>query len=471
MSHRFLPDTVVTRSIAILILALIAVHVIGFWAYRASIDSVAGSARDRALAERIVSIKRAIASIPESGERDRTAHALSSASLEVHWSGISLVLSTAPLTERAAATAARLKELVPDLEAESFRIGFADDGATGESEADKHMLLVSVRLEDQSWVNFSAPRLGTVSTMDARVTLLTLCFGIVIIVIAALLLRWVTRPLRDLAHAAERFSIDTKPEPVPEDGPQEVRRAAKAFNAMRDRIQTLVGERTQALAAVSHDLRTPITRVRLRSDTIPDELTRNLIDADLSEMESMIDSALEYLRAGESTEPMRLIDLSALVQTVVDDAIDHGQNITFVGLEHAIISGRSVATKRALWNVVGNALKYATRVEVDLKETPSAFVVTVSDDGPGVPADLVERLFEPFFRVEQSRNRETGGTGLGLTITRTIMRAVGGDIAIKNNPNAGLHVSLTFPKAARASNAASTKDPRSANEPAPIPSA
>jgi signal transduction histidine kinase len=445
MTRRFLPDTVVTRSIAILIVALIAVHFIGYWAYRASVDSVAVSARDRALAERIVSIKRAIASIPESGERDRTAHALSSTSLEVHWSRISLVLHTAPLTERAAATATRLKELVPDLGSESFRIGFADDGATGESDADKHLLLISVRLEDQSWVNFSIPRLGTVPAMDARVMLLTLCFGIVIVGVAALLLRWVTRPLRDLAHAAERFSIDTKPEPVPEDGPQEVRRAAKAFNAMRDRIRTLVGERTQALAAVSHDLRTPITRVRLRSDMIADEPTRKLIDADLTEMEAMIEQTLEFLRVGDSGEARRLVNVASIAETLVDDAVDAGRAASFLGSGSVIVKGQPVALKRAIGNVVGNALKYATRVDVEVLPNSAGAEIIVRDDGPGIPTDRIENVFAPFVRLEDSRNKDTGGVGLGLTIARSIIRSHGGDIVLGNRSGGGLEAVIHIP--------------------------
>jgi signal transduction histidine kinase len=445
MIRRLLPDTVVTRSVAILIVALFAVHIIGYWAYQAGVDSVAGNARDRALAERIVSIKRAIASIPESGERDRTAHALSSASLEVHWSRISLILNTSPLTERAAATAARLKELVPDLEAESFRIAFADDGATGESDADKHMLLVSVRLEDQSWVNFSAPRLGTVSVMDTRITLLTLCFGIVIVVIAALLLRWVTRPLRDLAHAAERFSIDTKPEPVPEDGPQEVRRAAKAFNAMRDRIRTLVGERTQALAAVSHDLRTPITRVRLRTDTIADEPTRKLIDADLAEMETMINQTLEFLRVGDSGEVKRLVNVASIAETLVDNAVDAGRNATFQGSGSMVVKAQPVALKRAIGNVVDNALKYATRVDVEVCPTSGGVEVIVRDDGPGIPSDRIESVFAPFVRLEESRNKETGGVGLGLTIARSIIHSHGGEIILGNRSDGGLEAVIFIP--------------------------
>lgn len=445
---RIWPDTVVARAAAILVVALLAVHVIGFLTYRAGLESIANAARDRGLAERVVSIKRAIASIADAEERDRAAHALSSGSLEVHWGKVSQVVGHSPPTSRATATAERLKQLVPDLGAESFRIGYADDGAlaSGDTDAYKHMLVLSVRLEDQSWVNFAAPTLGSLPHTDWLQHLAALCIGVVIIFISILLLRWVTRPLQVLTEAAENFSLDEKHERLDETGPLEVRRAARAFNSLRERIQSLVAERTQALAAVSHDLRTPITRVKLRTELYDDETTRELIGADLGEMESMIDSTLEYLRAGDSTEQIRLIDLSAIIQTVVDDAIDRGRDISFTGLEHAVVRGQLIAIKRALWNVVGNALKYANRVEIDLAETPTSVLVTVSDDGPGVPEELLDRLFEPFFRVEQSRSRETGGNGLGLTITRKIMRAGGGDISIRNKLPAGLSVMMEFPK-------------------------
>lgn len=262
--ERLWPDTVASRAIMILVAALLAFHLLGFWAYRVGFESLAMAARDRGLAEHIVSIKRAIASTFDAPERDRVAHDLSSASLEVHWSNVSLVLGNAPATERAQIMEARLKELAPELAAESFRVGFADDGALGSGNADayRHMMLVSVRLTDGSWVNFSSSALGANPHIDWSVIAVTICFGVGIVVVALLLLRWATRPLRDLAIAAERFSIDQTPQPLPENGPIEVRRAARAFNTMRERIQRLVTERMQAMAAVSHDLRTPITRLR-----------------------------------------------------------------------------------------------------------------------------------------------------------------------------------------------------------------
>ena len=449
--QRGFPDTVAGRAILILVAALLAFHLVGYWAYRVGVESLASAQRDRGLAERIVSIKRAIAGIAHEPERDRAAHDLSSASLEVHWSKVSLVLSTAPATERTAAMAAKLKELVPDLASESFRLGFADDGALGSGEADayRHMMLVSVRLDDGTWVNFSSTTLGATQHADWSVLAVTICFGVAIIVVAVLLLRWATRPLRELALAAERFSLDQIPKPLDETGPAEVRRAARAFNTMRERIQRLVSERMQALAAVSHDLRTPITRLRLRSELMEDEATRDLVDADLAEMESMIDSTLEFLRGGVSSEAIRPIDLVSVIETIVDDHADQGHAVSLRGSGHGRVLGRLLALKRAFWNVVGNAVKYGSHVTVMVDETPAGFAITVEDDGPGIPDGDMESVFHPFVRLEESRGRETGGSGLGLTIARAVVLAHGGEIALANRPEGGLRVTITLPRLAQ----------------------
>jgi signal transduction histidine kinase len=443
--ERLWPETVAGRAILILVAALLAFHFVGFWAYRVSVESLANVQRDKALAERIVSIKRAIAGNANDAERDRVAHDLSSASLEVHWSKVSLVLGTAPTTERTKEMAARLKELAPELAAESFRLGYVDDGALG-ADAYRHMMLVSVRLDDGSWVNFSSTALGANQHGDWNVLTIMICFGVAIVVIGVLLLRWATRPLRDLALAAERFSLDQAPRPLPENGPAEVRHAAHAFNTMGERIQRLVAERMQALAAVSHDLRTPITRLRLRSELLEDEATRDLIDDDLSEMEGMIDSTLEFLRGGISHEPIRPIDIVSVVETIVDQQVDHGKRIVLSGVGHGRVFGRLLALKRAFWNVIGNAVKYADQAWVKVQETPSSMSITVEDDGPGIPEAEMERMFQPFVRLEESRGRETGGSGLGLTIARAVVNSHGGEILLSNRPEGGLRVIITLPK-------------------------
>jgi len=442
------PDTVASRAIMVLVAALLAFHLLGFWAYRVGVESLATAARDRGLAEHIVSIKRAIANAPAGQERDRAAHDLSSASLEVHWSKVSLVLGTAPMTGRTTTMEARLKELAPELAVESFRVGFADDGALGRGDADayRHMMLVSVRLDDGSWVNFSSSALGASQHIDWSVVAVTICFGVGIVVVALLLLRWATRPLRDLALAAERFSLDQTPQPLPENGPIEVRRAARAFNTMRERIQRLVTERMQAMAAVSHDLRTPITRLRLRSELLDDDAARDLIDADLGEMEAMIDSTLEYLRGGVSSETTRRIDLASVIETIIDEHLDQGHRASLTGLASAPVLGRVLSLKRAFSNIIGNAVKYGKTVSVTVSESENLLSITVEDEGPGIPPADMERVFHPFVRLEESRGRETGGTGLGLTIAVSIIQTHGGRIALANRTAGGLSVTITLPK-------------------------
>lgn len=445
--RHFFPDTIVGRAAIILAGALVALHILGYWAYKTGAESLATNARDSGLAERIVSIKRAIASTANDDERDKAAHALATASLDVHWSKVSLVLGNAPATERAIAMEARLRELAPDIASESFRVGFVDEGSASSAlpNASQHLLAVSIRLDDGSWINFASPTFGTAHHLAGNILIFAGLIGLGIGGVAILLLRRVTRPFRDLAIAAERFSLDSKHHNVSEEGPVEVRRAAGAFNAMANRIRKLVAERTQALAAVSHDLRTPITRLRLRSELLEDEPTRALIDEDLREMESMIDSTLEFLSMGVSSEAAKSLDLAAMLATIVDNEADNGRSIRLKGVSHAAIRGKPVSLKRAFTNVIGNALKYAEDVTVHIKPDGDFVLVEVLDDGPGITESEFEKVFEPFYRVEGSRSRETGGTGLGLTITKAIVTEHGGRIALANRKRGGLRASIRLP--------------------------
>ena len=260
------------------------------------------------------------------------------------------------------------------------------------------MMLVSVRLDDGSWVNFSSSTLGASQHLDWGLTAIMICFAVAIVVVALLLLRWATRPLRDLAEAAERFSLDQAPQPLPETGPVEVRRAARAFNTMRERIRSLVTERMQAMAAVSHDLRTPITRLRLRSEFLEDDATRSLIDADLGEMEAMIDSTLDYLRGGTSSEPLRPVDLASVIETIVDEHVDQGHRVSLVGPSSAPVQGRVLSLKRAASNIIGNAVKYGEAAKVTITDAGDSFAVIVEDKGPGIAEADRERVFHPFVR-------------------------------------------------------------------------
>jgi len=268
-----------------------------------------------------------------------------------------------------------------------------------------------------------------------------------IVLASVLVVRWITKPLRRLAAAAEGFGKGAAPVPMPEDGPREVQDAARAFNAMQARIHRLVSDRTQALAAVSHDLRTPIQRLRLRAGFLDDAEAQRSIDADLDEMEAMVEATLAFLSGDADGEEPRPTDLAAVLRTLCDDAADRGGAVAYTGPDRALLRLRPVAAKRAFANLIDNAVKYGGAARVALRDSPAAAVVTVEDDGPGIPEAAMATVFEPFRRLEASRNRGTGGTGLGLTIARRAVEGHGGTIALANRPGGGLLVTVRLPRA------------------------
>lgn len=311
---------------------------------------------------------------------------------------------------------------------------------------------VSLRLADGPWLNLRVhmppPRPWHSETFLVAFAVMTLA--------AALLTLWavrrLTRPVRDLAAAADRLGRDVNAPPLPETGPAEVATAAHAFNTMAERIRRFVGDRTQMLAAVGHDLRTPITRLRLRAEFMEDDEQRLKMLADLDEMEAMVAATLAFARDDAAAEPSVPLDLAALVRTVLDDAADARPELpedalAYDGPEHLTVQARPVALKRALTNLVANALTYGGAARVSLAPPAGRAApirLTVEDRGPGIPAAELERVFQPFHRLEGSRSRETGGTGLGLPIARNILRAHGGDVALRNG-RGGLVAEVTLP--------------------------
>ncbi len=261
--------------------------------------------------------------------------------------------------------------------------------------------------------------------------------------------RRLTGPVGLLAEAAERLGRDVNAPPLPERGPDEVVRAAVAFNTMAGRIRRFVQDRTFLLTAIGHDLRTPITRLKLRAEFIEDDEQRQKFIADLDELDTMVAATLVFGRDTADTEPAVAFDLVALLRTVLDDAADArpeaASRLTFAGPAHLTVTGRILALKRSFANLVGNAVKYGAAARVALNAAPGLATVTIEDDGPGLPPDELERIFEPFYRVEDSRNRETGGTGLGLPIARNILRAHGGDVVLGNRPGGGARAVATLP--------------------------
>nr|MDJ0971981.1 ATP-binding protein [Kiloniellales bacterium] len=271
--------------------------------------------------------------------------------------------------------------------------------------------------------------------------------ALAILVIVVLSVRRITRPLRTLAAAADSFGRGQDGESVAEAGPEEVRRTIHAFNEMQDRLRRFVADRTGMLAAISHDLRTPITTLRLRAEFIEDPEIRDKILETLDEMQQMTEATLAFLREDAAREDSRQVDLAALIQSLCDDLADTGQEVAFVGAGRTPFVCRPVALKRALANLIENAVAYGDRARVALRDEESELRIVIDDDGPGVPPERMEAVFEPFVRLEESRSRETGGVGLGLAIARSIARGHGGDVALENRPEGGLRAVFRLPKA------------------------
>ncbi len=313
--------------------------------------------------------------------------------------------------------------------------------------ADRHTLIGAWQLADGSWITFQARGyLDTSLPLRGHlgvVLMLVACVTVVALVLARLL----GRPLRKLADAADGVGREES-RPIAEEGPREVRRVAAAFNAMQTRLIDQVNERIQALAAVSHDLRTPIARLRLRAANIGERDLRDAIGHDLDEMESFMRSLLDFLR-GADPEEERLIDLASLVVTIVDDARDMGADASYSGPASLEVTTRPVKLRRAIANLVQNALRHAGAARVSLSQDGGggAIRIMVEDSGPGIPPDQLEAVFEPFRRLEGSRSRDTGGAGLGLAIVRRSISRLGGTIALENRgPGGGLRATITLPQ-------------------------
>lgn len=256
-----------------------------------------------------------------------------------------------------------------------------------------------------------------------------------------------TRPLSVFASAAERLGVDVNAEPLPEAGPSEVLRAAHAFNTMQTRIKRFIQDRTQMLAAISHDLRTPITRLRLRAEFVDDELQRRKMLSDLDDMEAMIGATLTFARDDAANESVEHVDVAAIIAALCGDERAAGRDVSYAGPDTLGLIARPLALKRAISNFIDNAVKYGRAARVSLAAEHDELVFCIDDDGPGIPLADFERVFAPFTRLESSRSRETGGTGLGLTIARNAIRSMGGDVELINRAEGGLRVRVTLPVA------------------------
>jgi len=266
-----------------------------------------------------------------------------------------------------------------------------------------------------------------------------------LIVIAYIISRQLIKPLKQLSDMAQRFSVDMHTAPLEIKGPIEVRNTTQSFNLMQQRIQRFVDERMQLIAAISHDLRTPLTRLRLRLDDLPDKQQQQKAFNDINEMQAMIDSTLAFIRDDSSKEQVTKIDLASLICTICNDSSDTFGPANYIGPNKCICSCKPIAIKRALSNLIENAIKYGEQAKVTLKCCDRKIKITIEDSGPGIPEKEFEQVFLPFYRIENSRNLETGGVGLGLSVSRTIIQSSGGEITLKNISEGGLLITVDLP--------------------------
>lgn len=453
--RRLLPDTIATRTLLILVVGLTVSHLASVALFSRDGTTALMMTGGAHTAERITTITGIVENAPEA-ERQRIVEIADGSGLRVVRSAEAAITDAREGGWQTNALRSAFMMHLRNPGSQEFRLRLSGNNPEGvDRGTDAELtpaggdgeLLVSVRLSDGSWLNFTAPLASSAPLWSFRSLLSMAVMLVAVVLLSAFVVRKMTEPMATLAHAAGRLGTNVNAPPIPERGPDEVRQAVRAFNEMQERIRRFVEDRTQMLAAISHDLGTPITRLRLRAEFVEDEEQRHKMLADLDAMERMVSSALSFARDDTASEPHVRVDLASLLQRVCDDIADAGHEVHLTTGHQPVPFGcRPAALRRAFTNLIDNAVKYGHRARVSLSDEGDAVLVTIDDDGPGIPEELREEAFKPFRRLDTSRSAETGGTGLGLTVARTIVRAHGGDIVVGNRPEHGLRAEIMLPR-------------------------
>jgi signal transduction histidine kinase len=302
-----------------------------------------------------------------------------------------------------------------------------------------------VRLRDGEWLsfNFGLKRKRMPLPAPSYETWALTLGGMLIIALAgAVAVIW---PLRQFARGVDDYAGNLSLPPMPESGPNEVVSATRALNRLHERLAMLLRNRTDMLTAMSHDLKTPVTRLRLRAETLEEGPTKDKINSDLDEMEALIGATLDYFRAGTASDVSASIRPVDFIRKLVADSPHWTDKVSVGGNEALMLTTSAIMLRRVVTNLVDNAVKYGGSAVVNVAEMDKQIIITVRDQGPGIPATEIERVFEPFYRLEASRNRDTGGSGLGLSIARELARTAGGDVSL-HNAEPGLEARLILPR-------------------------
>jgi signal transduction histidine kinase len=462
---RLLPNSLFGQTLLILLSGLVVSHLIGAWIYTSDREQAVRAIGGLTMAQRVANVTRLVEEAPTDW-RERIVAASSDPAFRIALTAqtppfagangeapIARIIrdfladrlsATAPGQVRVAISAASGAPLAPPLARMHHHP--MSRGPMWHAAGVWRGLQIAVQLADGTWLSFSTALPDTGPAMEWQFIASMVVMAVIILAVSVWAVRRVTTPLAEIAAAAQRLGTDVDAPPLAEIGSAEMRRAARVFNEMQERLRRLVENRTRMLAAISHDLRTPLTLLRLRAETVEnlDEQERML--ATIAEMDAMIAATLAFSREEATAEPRRPTDVTALLASIVDDLADAGMPVTMEPAAPVVCDCRPAALRRAVSNLIDNAVNYGKTAHVAIRSAPRTVTITIDDAGPGIPEPELTRVFQPFYRLEGSRSRETGGAGLGLAIALSIVEAHGGDLTLANRPEGGLRARITLPR-------------------------
>jgi signal transduction histidine kinase len=447
---RLLPASLFGRMVAVLVGGLVLAVSIGVAVHLRERTELLRQTGTAGVARQIADVVRVL-DTQDSASRDKTAASLASESLSVS-------LDVAPSEIVPASAGGPYGRHVAAL-LETYLGGHREIRVAGGTsipsmhiggQAMPHVmppprpLAVHVRLRDGTWARFSSTVAPFRAAWPYHLAVEATALILVVVALSVVALQRATRPLAVLASAADELGSNINRPPLSEEGPDEVRRAARAFNSMQARLKDYIEDRGRILAAIAHDLKTPLAMLRLRTEALSNDAgLKAKFEGDLQRMERLVAETLDFVRTLDSPEAAQPVDILALLESLKADTGALGWEVEIAGVARPY-PGRAQALQRCVTNLVENAVRYGKRAHIALEDSDDALRIRIRDEGPGIPAAELQRVFEPFYRVEASRSRATGGTGLGLAIARTIARAHGGDVTLRNPGGGGLEAVLTL---------------------------
>ncbi len=452
-----LPKSLAGQTVLVLLAGLTITHILSMLVYSSDRGEALSVMAEQHLTQRIANVSHLISVSPPEW-RNRIVAGLDEPLFQISLSSETAFTPGAATSGKAAAIQRYMEKA---LEKDSVRRVFiqllsgASDGRPSwpqslirftPLEMPHQSLRIAVELNDGQWLNFlgAFPKVRPFWSIASFLSVLSM--AVAVILLSIWVVRRLTMPLGRFAKAAERLGKDVTAPPLPIGGPTELRQASRAFNEMQERLRRFIENRTRMLAAISHDLRTPITLLRLRSELIDDEDLQAQTMSTLDEMETMIASTLAFAREDAVREERRKVDISALLDSICDDLSQAGLPIE-ADLPHRVpYECRPVSMKRAFTNLIDNAVKYGGKAYVAMAATGRAVEIDIEDHGPGIPEKEMEHVFTPFYRIDSSRNPKTGGIGLGMSVAQTIIHAHGGGISLSRSGKGGLRVHIELPR-------------------------